>query len=104
MQSSDANRYRMLAEEARRGAADMRDDDAKQMMLRIAREYEELAIRAEWLISDRYSNTVQFTENLTKVRYVDVCLEARYCQIRSYGWLCGGLRLSDTSLFRVRDG
>ena len=26
VQSSDANRYRMLAEEARRGAADMRDD------------------------------------------------------------------------------
>ena len=53
MQSSDATRYRKLAEEARRGAADMRDDDAKQMMLRIAREYEDLAIRAEWLISEK---------------------------------------------------
>ena len=51
MQSSDAKRYRTLAEEARRHAADMRDDDCKQMMFRIAREYEELARRAEWLVS-----------------------------------------------------
>lgn len=29
----------------------MRDDDCKQMMFRIEREYEELARRAEWLVS-----------------------------------------------------
>ncbi len=51
MQSSDANRYRMLADEARRCAAGMRDHDSQRMMLRIAREYEELMTRAEWLVS-----------------------------------------------------
>ena len=51
MQSSDANRYRMLADEARRCAADMRDDECKQMMSRVAREYDDLARRAEWLVS-----------------------------------------------------
>jgi hypothetical protein len=51
MQSSDANRYKRLADEARRCAEDMQDHDAKQMMLRIAREYEELTTRAEWLVS-----------------------------------------------------
>jgi hypothetical protein len=51
MESSDANRYRMLADEARRCAADMRDDDCKQMMVRIALEYEDLANRADWLTS-----------------------------------------------------
>jgi hypothetical protein len=49
MQSSDANRYRMLADEARRCAADMRDDGSKQMMFRIAGEYDDLARRADWL-------------------------------------------------------
>jgi hypothetical protein len=49
MQSSDANRYRMLADEARRCAAEMRAHDSKRMMLRIAREYEELTTRAEEL-------------------------------------------------------
>jgi hypothetical protein len=51
MQSSDANRYRMLADEARRCAGDMRAHDSKRMMLRIAREYEELTTRAERLVS-----------------------------------------------------
>jgi hypothetical protein len=51
MQSSDANRYRTLADEARRYAEDMQDEHSKQMMLRIAREYEELTTRAEWLMS-----------------------------------------------------
>jgi hypothetical protein len=51
MQSRGANRYRMLADEARRCAADMRDYDSKRMMLRIAREYEQLTTRAEWLVS-----------------------------------------------------
>ena len=53
MHSGDANRYRMLADEARRCAADMRDDESKRMMRRIAREYEELAMRAEWLVSEK---------------------------------------------------
>ena len=51
MQSSDANRYRTLADEARRYAEDMQDEHSKQMMLRIEREYEELARRADWLMS-----------------------------------------------------
>ena len=51
MHTSDANRYRMLADEARRCAADMRDDDCKQMMFRIAMEYEDLAKRADWLVN-----------------------------------------------------
>jgi hypothetical protein len=51
MQSSEVDRYRMLADEARRYAADMRDDYCKQTMLRIAREYEDLTGRAEWLMS-----------------------------------------------------
>jgi hypothetical protein len=38
MQSSDAKRYRVLADEARRQTADMRDEDCKRMMLRIERE------------------------------------------------------------------
>ena len=42
MQSSDANRYRMVADEARRCVANMRDDDCKRMMPKITREYEEL--------------------------------------------------------------
>ena len=41
----------MLADEARRCAAEMRDPDAKQMMLRIAGEYDGLAHRAEWLMT-----------------------------------------------------
>jgi hypothetical protein len=43
----------MLADEARRCAADMRDDECKQMMLRVAREYDDLARRAEWLMSGK---------------------------------------------------
>ena len=51
MQSSAANRYRTLADAARRAAADMRDDDCRQVMLRVAREYDDLAMRADWLMS-----------------------------------------------------
>jgi hypothetical protein len=44
MQTVEASeRCRMRAEEARRCADDIRDTEAKQLMLRIAREYEELA-------------------------------------------------------------
>ena len=51
MQSSDAIRYRTLADVARRSAAEIQDKDCIQIMLRIALEYEDLAMRADWLMS-----------------------------------------------------
>lgn len=41
MQSSEAERYFKRAEEARRNAEAMAEEASKQMMLRIAREYED---------------------------------------------------------------
>jgi hypothetical protein len=63
MESSDAKRYRMLADEARRCATDMRDDDCKQMMFRIAREYEDLAMRADWLMSRKVDGRSRATSS-----------------------------------------
>ena len=43
MHSSEAERYFKRAEEARRNAEGMAEEASKQMMLRIAREYEDFA-------------------------------------------------------------
>jgi hypothetical protein len=56
MASSEGDRYRIRAEDARRCAGDMADNQARQMMLRIAREYDELARRAEWLMTSRMAD------------------------------------------------
>ena len=44
---NDPKHWRARAEEARTVADDMTDEKSKQMMLRIAADYEELARRAE---------------------------------------------------------
>jgi hypothetical protein len=44
---NDARHWRNRAEEARLLAADMKDEESRQAMLRIARDYERLALRAE---------------------------------------------------------
>jgi hypothetical protein len=45
----DPRRWRDRAEEARLVAADMKDPDSKEAMLRIAKHYERLADRAQRL-------------------------------------------------------
>jgi aromatic ring-opening dioxygenase catalytic subunit (LigB family) len=49
----DAQHWRDRAEEARRLAEQMNDDVSKEMMYRIAEDYERLAARAELRLLDR---------------------------------------------------
>ena len=44
---NDPEHWRARAEEMRRLAEDLKDAATKEMMLRIARDYENLAVRAE---------------------------------------------------------
>jgi hypothetical protein len=44
---NDPNYWRLRAEQMRGLASDMKDEEAKQAMLRIARDYDVLAVRAE---------------------------------------------------------